>query len=838
MMRRRRSRRRGALSRRTLYWIGGVAAGVVLLPLLVIGVLIAMIDPNSYKAQIETAARQSLGRELHINGTVSVTASLSPKLVANDITLSNVPGGSRPDMMRIDQAEIELAPRALLTGRVVIARMALLRPDILLETDSAGRGNWQFERSAPAKSTVAETPSSRIQPGLLLQTLHIRDGRITWHDGRSGQILVLDVQRVSATAATAQTPVTMGAEVVIGRQHVTLSAQTAPLATLATANAQAPWTFFANLANSNAKLTVAASLTQPLLGRGYSLRVDGNIPDLSSMSWLSPVRLPPLHNLVFTGRVLDQGNAIPDISLVTIKTGLTNLDKIAPGFTLDSARIDMPRLSEPMVMTAEGNFAGAPFNIGGTIGAPALLLPGAKPDQSFNVDLRAEIGGASFGARGVIASPGSRSGLGLALGARVPDLSVFSPLAGRRLPSLKTIAFSSNLVDQPGGGYAHGFTLKDLVLTSPQGDVTGDISVSQLAVEGGAQPQVMAALKSGRLDVDGLLAVLALGRKADSANVAAAPVAADVSIDATEPLAVPQHSNTVIPDSALPLAILKSGDLDLRANVGELDAGGNVLRNLAAHALLNAGSLKLDPLTADLPAGPLVARMAIDSGQHEPPVALFLTAPGIDVNSILNAFGQGGMLTGKADLRVDLHATGGSLHALAASLDGHAAVALTNGDIDNAVLSQALAGVLRTARVSLDGALGRTALRCVAIQLNATHGIVTLAPAVLDSSRLQFSASGTVNLGSEVLALQLRPLLRFGGPGVVVPVRLDGSFNDPRLALESGAAARSGLLGLAAGLLGGKAGVALAGPASGDQGDACGPALASLQGVAAQHVGQ
>ncbi|WP_264711570.1 AsmA family protein [Limobrevibacterium gyesilva] len=832
-----------------LIWIGIGVAIALALPIVVVGVLIATIDPNAYKTQIEASVSHALGREFRIRGNLSVSASLSPTLLAENVTLANMPGGSRPEMMRLDQMEVNLQPRALLTGRLVIARLVLLRPEILLETDAQGEGNWRFDRpvNPPANPSATPSPSPAPLPAaapaeaprLLLQTLYIRDGRLTWRDGQTGRATTFDVKRISATASTAESPVVLNAEIGLGRQRLNISAQTGPLARLQDAAARTPWGLFVNIETSGAKLTVAGSLTRPMEGRGYSLRVDGAVPDLGNLSWMASTPLPPLHNLTFTGRLLDTGGAYPDISSVTVQTGLTNLDKISPGFTLDTARIEMPRMTEPVVLTAEGTFAAAPLRLNGTIGAPALLMPGAKPGQPFNLDVNLQAGGATFAVRGTVAAPTRWSGLDVAVGARVPDLSVLSPLAGTKLPALRTIAFSGRVTDAPEGFAEAGtpaIAVKSIILTLPQGDLTGDVTM-KLA----GRPRLQAAVKAGRLDVDALLAVLGVPTSTDALPGSIAGSTGTARLDVTAPPPLPRRSTTLIPDTPLPLGALDSADVDLHATVAELRARGVQYRDVAATMVLKDGKLTFDPLTGELPGGRIDLRLGMESRLSPPPVSLAVHAPGLDLKPLLVAFGMDNIASGKLDVEADLQATGRSPHALAATLGGRLGVALTDGDVDNAVFASSLGEVLRMAKLAGEALeTGRTKLRCLAVRLDAAQGVATLSTGVLDSNRLLVNGAGTLHLGDETLALQLRPMLRTGGPSIVVPVKVDGGFRDPKVAMDSAAvpqaaakSAAQAAAGFAASLLGGgkppSLGALAAGALGEHGGDACAPALAAAR---------
>ena len=120
---------------------------VVLVPVLAALGALVLVDPNAWRGEIEAAVQRATGRAVRI-GRLSLVPSASPTLGITDIALANPPGGSRPDMVTVARAEVKLALLPLLAGRIEVARLLLVRPDILLERDPAGRPNWRFGRSA------------------------------------------------------------------------------------------------------------------------------------------------------------------------------------------------------------------------------------------------------------------------------------------------------------------------------------------------------------------------------------------------------------------------------------------------------------------------------------------------------------------------------------------------------------------------------------------------------------------------------------------------------------------------------------------------------------------
>src|SRR5208337_610150 len=145
-----------------------------------------------------------------------------------------------------------------------------------------------------------------------------------------------------------------------------------------------------------------------------------------------------------------------------------------------------------------------------TTGPLALLVPRATP-QPFPVDVTARAVGATITGKGSFADAGALAGATIALAAQIPDLAALSPLARRPLPALRTLAFQGTLTDA-AGGFRNGAALHNLALTSPDGDLSGEVSV-RLA----ARDSVTAVLKSNRVDLD------AIERAVDTAPPSAAP---------------------------------------------------------------------------------------------------------------------------------------------------------------------------------------------------------------------------------------------------------------------------------------------------------------------------
>jgi uncharacterized protein involved in outer membrane biogenesis len=788
---------------------------VVLVPALGLAWLTLVFDPNSLKPRLVAAVHAATGRDLALRGRLSLVPSLSPSFAANDVALSNRPGGSRPEMVTVGRLEVQVSLLPLLSGRVEVVRLVLEKPDILLETDASGTGNWVFTPSAAppaAPAPKATAPANAAPTGspmeFAVRSLRIQDGQLTWHDGRTGTTTVVALRQLDVAAEDFSAPVTFTALASVRGAGLSLSGQTGSFDRLQDLHATSPWPVQVALEVPGARLAATGSLTHPLALQGYTFRLEGSAAILSSLSDLAGRHLPPLRDVAVAAKLDDAGGGLPAVSALTLHAGASDLAALAPGLTLARLDASAPSMDQPVHAELEGSLGGLPLNASFTGGGVGALLQGR--DAPMPLDLAASAAGATLAVKGTVARPRAQAGVDLAVTARVPDLRALSPLAGRMLPALHNAALDVRVADQDG--LAHGVVLRGLALVTQDGDVSGDATLHSAP-----RASVQATLASRRLDLDALLADLGPPPAGGAAPAATPP-------EAPGPPPAPPRTR-LFPDTPLPLGALKNQDADVRWTVAELHAGSAAYRDLALHLVLAGGKLVLDPFAAQTPGGKMNGMLSLDANPAAPPLAFALHAPALALKPLLAALHLPAEVTGTMEVDADLHGAGNTPHAIAASLDGRLGVAMVNADVDNRLLGPLLTQVLQAVRQGVTLGSGTTRVRCLATRLDVAKGVATANPLVLDTDPVLLQGGGTINLGEERLALRLRPMLRAGG-GIVVPVRVDGTLLAPRATVDSAGAA-----GAALGALAGRGGVlgALGAGQAERGGDACSPALAAVR---------
>lgn len=126
----------------------------VLAGVLAAGAALLLFDPNSQKPRIEAAIGQATGRVLALRGPVRLGFGVPPRLIADDLSISNPAGASRAQMATVERVEARVAIVPLLAGDVELADLTLVRPDVLLERDATGQANWLRAAAAPAPAAA------------------------------------------------------------------------------------------------------------------------------------------------------------------------------------------------------------------------------------------------------------------------------------------------------------------------------------------------------------------------------------------------------------------------------------------------------------------------------------------------------------------------------------------------------------------------------------------------------------------------------------------------------------------------------------------------------------
>ncbi len=208
-----------------------IGFGVIVLLLIVAVIVVPMLIPlERYKSEIQAQAKSATGRDLRIDGDISLSLLPTIAVSVENVGFANAPGASTPEMATIDRLDVALQILPLISGEVAIDRFILDKPVITLEVDKNGRPNWQFDTAAaaPAPSggdgggTGGGADTGAALKELRLGDVRLVDGTLTYIDHRSGQEVRVSEVNMELSLPSLSSPFAADGSAVWNSQKVSL----------------------------------------------------------------------------------------------------------------------------------------------------------------------------------------------------------------------------------------------------------------------------------------------------------------------------------------------------------------------------------------------------------------------------------------------------------------------------------------------------------------------------------------------------------------------------------------------------------------------------------------
>ena len=369
---------------------------------------VGRIPIDAFRSRIETAFDRATGRQLTIGGPIRLTLLPVPGLIADDVSVANLPGGSRPVMAHVRRLAAHVALIPLLEGDVRVVGLTLTDPDILLERLPDGTPNWNFT----PRRAVATTPGTPASPrphrfGFTVDTLDGTGGTLTWRDRGglgTGEVSLITFH---AGAHDRNHPFTLYATGRHGAAPFTLSLASASLASLPTGTrarttgtdtgalargAPAAFPVRANLAigagDQAAHFAIDGRFADPLALRGFEGWLHATVPSLAALNGLLPnADLPAASDLALNGRLGLGPRGHEVVEQVALSGSAVDLSRFRPGLTLARFAIGAASLQSPVTIDVAGALGADPFAIDAPkAGTLALWQQGAVGTAPLDVD--------------------------------------------------------------------------------------------------------------------------------------------------------------------------------------------------------------------------------------------------------------------------------------------------------------------------------------------------------------------------------------------------------------------------------------------------------------------
>ena len=192
---------------RRLTWVLIVAVPIVAIA----GVVwVATRDLSRYQARLTEQIRKVTGRELAAKVPLAVKLGSEPAMVAEGVTLSNAPWGSRPEMARVRKLTLYIDPVSLFLGEIKIGRILLEGAEILVETNDVGDANLEMLPPPDGSGPHAgENRSFRLRTTNAfpwIGTIDVRDSVLTIAEKEGRPPVVLEIPSATLRSSAPNQP--------------------------------------------------------------------------------------------------------------------------------------------------------------------------------------------------------------------------------------------------------------------------------------------------------------------------------------------------------------------------------------------------------------------------------------------------------------------------------------------------------------------------------------------------------------------------------------------------------------------------------------------------------
>ena len=405
------------------YLLIGIPLLVVIIVVAAIAVLMT-IDFNQYKPLIIAETKKATGRDLAIAGDLDLEISLNPAVAVSGVTLSNASWGSRPDMIKVERFEAQIALLPVVFGVIDVKRVVLIGADILLEVDRNGRANFAFAPpgAAAADRTQETEPAEKkeMEIPIGVREVVIQGSRIAYNDAVSGARYDVGIGRLTVSGDGPDAPIDLLYE---GTYNTAAVELTGSLGSPNDLMAGKPLPIDLSLRAGGATVSVNGRIGEPMAAKGLDLAIAAKGKQLGDLSALAGTAVPPLGAYSLSTRVT--GDPASAVRLAGLKGELAGSD-IAGDVTVNLSgskpAIDAKLSSGTIDLTALG---GAASGAGAAAGSaqPAKKSDRLFPDDPLPLDgLQAVDARLRFDAKTIIAA-----------GARLQNASVGLSLKGGNL---------------------------------------------------------------------------------------------------------------------------------------------------------------------------------------------------------------------------------------------------------------------------------------------------------------------------------------------------------------------------------------------------------------------
>ncbi len=415
---------------------------------------------------------------------------------------------------------------------------------------------------------------------------------------------------------------------------------------------------------------------------------------------------------------------------------------------------------------AVGSFEGKPFTGSGKTGAVLALHSDTQP---FPLQADVRIGDTHIALVGTLSDPLQLDALDVKLWLSGPSMALLYPILGITLPDTPPYATTGELSGQLHRQGSH-FSYRDFHGRVGGSDLAGSLDY-QAADGNGTRPRLSGTVSSKLLQFADLAPLI-------GARTARAAPAAD---------AIAQPTGKVLPVVPFRTDRWRAMDADVHLTSAHIVHGSHLpIDALVTHLVMDNGVLTLEPLRFDLASGAVSGSLTLDGTKSPMRGVLRLDARHLKLKELFPGFAPMRTSFGEINGDASLSGRGNSVAALLGSANGELKLLMNDGAISKTLLETA---GLNVGNIIIGKLFGdkTVQINCAAADMPAKQGLFDMRLFVFDTSDAVINVTGTVNLATEQLNLDVQPHTK----GVRIfslrsPLYVRGSLGKPDVGVQKG----------------------------------------------------
>ncbi len=412
---------------------------------------------------------------------------------------------------------------------------------------------------------------------------------------------------------------------------------------------------------------------------------------------------------------------------------------------------------------AHGTYAKQPIVAEATGGALLSLRDASQP---YPIEATLANGPTKLSLKGTVQDPLSFAGADLRLDLSGPDMALLLPLTGVAIP--KTPAYRiAGRFDYRDGQYV----FKGVQGKVGSSDLEGDLSIDDRpAGKKDGRPIITANLSSKLVDLKDL-----------GGFIGAEPG------DASKGTARAAPSNgRVLPNNPISLPRLNAADVHLKYKAAKIEGRAQPLDTMQADLDIVDGAVHLHPLAFGIGGGQITGDIALREVQGQAVSArLTIDFQRVSVDKLLASTGVA-RGAGSIGGRAVIDGTGRSTAEILAHGNGEMKLYMGSGGNVSALLVDLSGLQFGNAVLSALGIPNRARIQCLVTDFVLQRGVAQARTAILDTDENRVVATGSVNLGSEQLAIVLNTDAKHFSIGTLpAPINVTGTLGAPSVAPDA-----------------------------------------------------